>query len=91
MPLRFCANLNFLFCENGANIFEKIHLSKSAGFHGIEIAFPFQFTKEEVSAVQKENDMNVVLMNISLGEFILSMSWLTMFNYYYLSYGCNRI
>lgn len=71
MPLRFCANLNFLFCESGANILEKFRLSKAAGFRGVEIAFPFQFTKEEVSAVQKENDIDVVLLNISLGELFV--------------------
>lgn len=69
MPLRFCANLNFLFCENGANALEKLRLAKAAGFRGVEIAYPFQFNKEEVSAVQKETDMDVVLLNISLGKF----------------------
>lgn len=68
MPLRFGANLNFLFCENSRSVLEKFSLSRSAGFRGVEIACPDQFTKEEVASVQKENDIEVVLINISLGK-----------------------
>lgn len=70
MSLRFCANLNFLFCENGGTILEKFRLAKGAGFRGVEIACPDQFSKVEVATVQKENDLQVILMNVSLGEAI---------------------
>lgn len=68
MPLRFCANLNFLFCETGVNVLEKFRLAKAAGFRGVEIVFPSEFSKDVVSAAQKENNLDVVLVNISLGE-----------------------
>lgn len=68
MSLRFCANLNFLFCENGGTIIEKFRLAKAAGFRGVEIACPDQFSKDEIAAAQKENGLDVALINISLGE-----------------------
>lgn len=70
MSLRFAANLNFLFCENGGTILEKFHLAKAAGFRGVEIPCPDQFSKEEVVAGQKENELQVALINISLGNSI---------------------
>lgn len=68
MSLRFCANLNFLFCENGGTIIDKFRLAAAAGFRGVEIACPDQFSKDEIAAAQKENQLDVALMNISLGE-----------------------
>lgn len=68
MSLRFCANLNFLFCENGVSVLEKFRLAKAAGFRAVEMACPDQFSTDEVVAAQKENELEVVLLNISLGE-----------------------
>lgn len=68
MSLRFCANLNFLFCETGGNVLEKFRLAKAAGFRAVEMACPDQFNKDEVVAAKKENGLEVVLMNISLGK-----------------------
>lgn len=68
MALRFSANLNFLFCENGGTVIDKFRLAASAGFRGVEIACPDQLSKDEVAAAQKENGLEVALMNISLGK-----------------------
>lgn len=68
MPLRFCANLNFLFCESGASVLDKFRLAKAAGFRAVEIACPDQFGKDDVVAAQKEHGIEVALMNISLGN-----------------------
>lgn len=68
MSLRFCANLNFLFCENGASLLDKFRLAKAAGFRAVEMACPEQFSKDEVAVALKENELEVVLLNISLGE-----------------------
>lgn len=68
MSLRFCANLNFLFCENGVSVLEKFRLAKAAGFRAVEMGCPDQFSKDEVVAAQKENGLEVVLLNISLGD-----------------------
>lgn len=66
--LRFCANLNFLFCETGANALEKLRLAKQAGFAGIEMGFPANFTEEQVVAAKTENELQVILLNICLGK-----------------------
>lgn len=68
MSLRFCANLNFLFCENGASLLDKFRLAKAAGFRAVEMACPEQFSKDEVAVALKKNELEVVLLNISLGE-----------------------
>lgn len=69
MSLRFCANLNFLFCENGVNTLDKFRLAKAAGFRGVELACPEQFSKDEVAAAQNENGLEVVLLNVCLGKY----------------------
>lgn len=68
MSLRFCANLNFLFCETGGTVLDKFRLAKAAGFRAVEIACPDQICKDEVAAAQKEHGLEVALINISLGE-----------------------
>lgn len=68
MALRFCANLNFLFCESpSSTLLDKFRLARAAGFRGVEIACPDNLSIESVAAAQKENEIDVVLINISLG------------------------
>lgn len=69
MALRFCANLNFLFCESGAGILEKFQLAKRAGFRGVELPCPDNVAVESVVAAQKDNDLDIVLLNVGLGKF----------------------
>lgn len=66
--LRFCANLNFLFCETGANALEKLSLAKQAGFAGVEMAFPANFSEEQLVTAKNENDIQIILLNMSLGN-----------------------
>lgn len=66
--LRFCANLNFLFGETGANVLEKLRLAKQAGFAGVEIGFPAQFSDEQVVAAKNDQNLQVILINICLGK-----------------------
>lgn len=68
MPLRFAANLNFLFCENGVNVLEKFRLARAAGFRGIELGFPEHHSKDEIVAGIQENQLEVPLLNIALGK-----------------------
>lgn len=70
--LRFCANLNFLFCEGSANILQKFRLAKQAGFAAVEMGFPSDFNEEQVVSAARENDLKIILLNISLGELRLS-------------------
>lgn len=51
MSLKFCANLNFMFGENGVNLLEKYRRAHKAGFHGVETGFPTGFSLEDVKKV----------------------------------------
>lgn len=55
MSLKFCANLNFMFGENGVNLLEKYRRAHKAGFHGVETGFPTGFSLEDVKKVYKKN------------------------------------
>lgn len=71
MALRFCANLNFLFCENAsANVCDKFRLARSAGFRGVEIGCPDTLSVENVVSEQRNNELDIVLINISLGNLL---------------------
>lgn len=65
MPLKFCANLTFLFNET-ESILERYRLAKTAGFKGVESGFP-NVSLDEVLAVQQETDLEQVLLNIDTG------------------------
>lgn len=68
MPLRFAANLNFLFCENGVNVLDRFRLARAAGFRGIELGYPENYSKDEILAGVQENNLDVTLLNIALGK-----------------------
>lgn len=70
MSLKFCANLNFLFTENGAHILDRFRLAKQAGFKAVENGFPASVSVAEAVAVQKETGLEVALLNICLGKAI---------------------
>lgn len=71
MALRFCANLNFMFCENAsANILDKFRLARAAGFRGVEIGCPDTLDVESVVNEQRNNELDIVLINISLGNLL---------------------
>lgn len=72
MSLRFCANLNFLFCENAsASILDKFRLARAAGFRGVEIGCPDSLSVESVVNEQRNNELDIVLINISLGKLLI--------------------
>lgn len=68
MAFRFCANLNFMFCENSPSILDKFRLARAAGFRGVEIPCPDTVDVQTVENARKENELEVALMNISLGN-----------------------
>jgi len=67
MAMKFAANLNFLFAENGVNLVERIQLAHRAGFRGVEIPYP-QGCDTDVIKVKKETGIEVALINIALGN-----------------------
>lgn len=84
MPLRFAANLNFLFCENGVNVLEKFRLARAAGFRGIELGFPENHGKDEIVAATQENQLEVALLNIALGKINFFETFGTMKNHHHI-------
>lgn len=68
MVFRFCANLNFLFCENSPSLVDKFRLARAAGFRGVEIPCPETIEPQVVESARTENELEVVLLNISLGK-----------------------
>ena len=66
MP-RFCANLNFLFTE--VAFAERFECAARAGFHGIEIPFPYNYDASELAHHLREHDLTQVLLNLPAGEW----------------------
>lgn len=66
--MRFSANLGFLFRES-SNILEQYRSARLAGFSAVEHPFPdSQINHDELLAVKKESNLNVVLVNIELDD-----------------------
>lgn len=72
MSLKFCANLNFMFGENGVNLLEKYRRAHKAGFHGVETGFPTGFSLEDVKKVYKKNYFIFFLSFGSTRNFLYS-------------------
>lgn len=66
MPLKFCANLTFQFQE-AASILDRYRLAKEVGFKGVESAFPYDVSIEELVEVQQETGLKQILLNIDTG------------------------
>ncbi len=65
--MRFAANLYFLFTE--VPFLERFALAKSHGFDAVEFMFPDRERLEDIVAAQHASQTNVVLMNLSHGDF----------------------
>ncbi|XP_055588233.1 putative hydroxypyruvate isomerase [Uranotaenia lowii] len=67
-PLKFAANLNFLFTES-ADFVERYRLAKAAGFGGVEGPYPPKnVSVTDLVRVQQETGLEQVLLNIDLGD-----------------------
>ncbi|XP_053684666.1 putative hydroxypyruvate isomerase [Sabethes cyaneus] len=68
MPVKFCANLNFMFTESD-DFLERYRLAKQAGFDAVEGAFPPEHVSAaELASVCSETGLAQILMNISTGN-----------------------
>lgn len=67
MPLKFCANLSFMFQET-TSLLERYQLAKDVGFRAVECAFPYVHTVEEVVAAQKKANVEQILINAFVGD-----------------------
>ena len=64
---RFSANISFLFTELPFR--ERFKAAVDAGFTGIEFLFPYEEPAEELAALARENNLEVVLFNIWPGAW----------------------
>ncbi|KDR18001.1 putative hydroxypyruvate isomerase isoform X2 [Zootermopsis nevadensis] len=67
MPLKFCANLSFMFQET-ASLLERYQLARDVGFRAVECAFPYVHTVDEVVAAQKKANVEQILINVFVGD-----------------------
>ncbi|KAJ9579304.1 hypothetical protein L9F63_024593 [Diploptera punctata] len=67
MPLKFCANLSFMFQET-ASLLERYGLAKEAGFKAVECAFPYDYEVDKVVEAKKNAKVEQILINVYVGD-----------------------
>ena len=68
MSLNFCANLSFMFQSETSNLLERYRLAKDAGFKAVEVAFPYDISKELLGEAKERTGLKQVLLNTSPGQ-----------------------
>ena len=66
MPLKFAANLNWLFKEK-ENLEDRFEAAKSAGFAAVEVSDPYGMPIEKVVEAKNKTGLEQVLINIKTG------------------------
>ena len=67
MPLRFSANLSFLFIER--DCLDRFAAAAQAGFTGVEFHFPYAFEKAALAEAALASGVEVVLFNLPAGDW----------------------
>ena len=67
MPLKFAANLSFLYQE--VPFLERFEAAARDGFKGVEYLFPYEFQPEEIKKRLDDNGLTQVLFNLWAGDF----------------------
>ena len=63
MPkLNFCASLSWLYQEE-SDLIKRFNLAKLDGFSAVEIAFPYDYSIEDLVSAKKQSSLKVVLIN----------------------------
>ena len=83
MSLKFCANLSFMFQSETSDLLERYRLAKNAGFKAVEVAFPYDISKELLGEVKERTGLKQVLLNTSPGQNDDKKSTDFSNNYYY--------
>ena len=68
MSLKFCANLSFMFQSETSDLLERYRLAKDAGFKAVEVAFPYDISKELLGEAKERTGLKQVLLNTSPGK-----------------------
>lgn len=66
--LRFCANISMLF--NELPLRERFAAAKKNAFSAIEIQFPYEIALLELVQLQKQNDLKIILINVSADDLL---------------------
>lgn len=67
MPLRFAANLSYLFLER--DFPDRFAAAREAGFAGVEFHFPYAFAAAELAERAHQARVEVVLFNLPAGDW----------------------
>ena len=65
--LKFCANLSMMYAKEAASLLDRYTCARSYGFKGVECAFPYDFSKEDLIKA-KTDDLEQVLINADPGS-----------------------
>ena len=49
--LKFCANLSMMYAKEASSLLDRYTLARQFGFKGVECAFPYEFSKEDLKRV----------------------------------------
>lgn len=67
MPLKFAANLSFLYQE--IPFLDRFEAAASDGFKGVEYLFPYEFEAAEIKKRLDDNGLTQALFNVAAGDF----------------------
>ena len=62
MPLKFAANISWLFKSHGG-LAARYAAAKSAGFRAVEINWPYEVPSDDLVEAQKATGLETVLLN----------------------------
>lgn len=66
-PLRFCANISWLFTEL-PHLSQRIYAAAAAGFRAVEVAWPYDSDVQELRRAIEATALEVVLINTPPGK-----------------------
>uniref|UniRef100_T1ID65 Putative hydroxypyruvate isomerase n=2 Tax=Rhodnius TaxID=13248 RepID=T1ID65_RHOPR len=67
MPLKFCANLSFMFQEAPV-LLDRYNLAKCAGFKAVECANPYEYPIEQVVKAKEDACLEQILINTPINS-----------------------
>jgi hydroxypyruvate isomerase len=68
--MKFAANLGFLFTKETPNLLDRFGHASKAGFLGVEVPNPYDFSVSQVADTKKSADLEVVLLNSWPGRLV---------------------
>ncbi|KAJ9597419.1 hypothetical protein L9F63_011713 [Diploptera punctata] len=69
MPLKFCANLSFMFQET-SNLLERYGLAKEVGFKAVESGYPYAYELDKLVEAKNNAKIEQILINAYVGDIM---------------------